>query len=139
MIAVSKLLPQVSAATDKMLVEVFVIVYQTLDDWSVQVLCGSFSSSVAAAVSTVLVNGVGAPCLIDPAVYYGHREMDLAMTTLFGQFDASFYSAYNEAWPLQPGYEERFEIYNLYPLLVHLKLFGSSYIAQIQSTLDAFA
>ena len=86
----------------------------------------------------VLVNGFGAPCLIDPAVYFGHREVDLAMTRLFGEFDASFYSAYQEAWPLQAGYEERFEIYNLYPLLVHLKLFGNSYIAPIQTTLDAF-
>jgi fructosamine-3-kinase len=86
----------------------------------------------------VLVNGFGAPCLIDPAVYFGHREVDLAMTRLFGEFDESFYNAYQEAWPLQKGFEERFAIYNLYPLLVHLKLFGSSYIVPIQSTLDAF-
>jgi protein-ribulosamine 3-kinase len=86
----------------------------------------------------VLINSVGAPCLIDPAVYYGHREVDLAMTQLFDKFDPVFYYAYHEAYPLLAGFEKRFEIYNLYPLLVHLHLFGSSYIAPIQSTLNAF-
>jgi protein-ribulosamine 3-kinase len=87
----------------------------------------------------VLVNSIGAPCLIDPAVYYGHREVDLAMTRLFGDFDAAFYDAYHEAYPLLPGFEKRVAIYNLYPLLVHLHLFGSSYVAPIVSTLNAFA
>ncbi|MEJ1236775.1 fructosamine kinase family protein [Chryseolinea sp. T2] len=84
----------------------------------------------------VIVNTLGAPCLIDPAVYYGHREVDLAMTKLFGDFDRSFYAAYNEEYPLLPGSAERFEIYNLYPLLVHLLLFGATYVAPIQSTLE---
>jgi len=86
----------------------------------------------------VLINSVGAPCLIDPAVYYGHREVDLAMSQLFDKFDPTFYHSYEEAYPLLPGFEKRFEIYNLYPLLVHLHLFGSSYAAPIQSTLNAF-
>lgn len=86
----------------------------------------------------VLTNSLGAPCLIDPAVYYGHREVDLAMTRLFGAFDDVFYEAYRDAYPLLPGYEERFEIYNLYPLLVHLLLFGSSYVTPIEATLRAF-
>ncbi|MGC3948306.1 MAG: fructosamine kinase family protein [Chryseolinea sp.] len=84
----------------------------------------------------VIVNSLGAPCLIDPAVYYGHREVDLAMTKLFGDFDRSFYDAYHEEYPLLPGYRERFEIYNLYPLLVHLLLFGATYVGPIQSELD---
>jgi protein-ribulosamine 3-kinase len=86
----------------------------------------------------VLINSVGAPCLVDPAVYYGHREVDLAMTHLFGKFHPDFYHAYHEAYPLLAGFEKRFELYNLYPLLVHLHLFGSSYVAPIQSTLNAF-
>lgn len=86
----------------------------------------------------VIPNMLGAPCLIDPAVYYGHREVDLAMTRLFGEFDPSFYNAYQEAYPLQPGFKERVNIYNLYPLLVHLHLFGTTYITPIQSTLNAF-
>lgn len=86
----------------------------------------------------VIVNPLGAPCLIDPAVYHGHREIDLAMTKLFGEFPYEFYSAYSEQYPLLPGSAERFDIYNLYPLLVHLILFGTSYVAPIQSTLDKF-
>jgi protein-ribulosamine 3-kinase len=86
----------------------------------------------------VLINSVGAPCLIDPAVYYGHREVDLAMTQMFDTFDPVFYHAYHEAYPLLPGFEKRFGIYNLYPLLVHLHLFGSSYVTPIQSTLNAY-
>ena len=67
--------------------------------------------------------------LIDPAVYYGHREADLAMTHLFGGFGRSFYDAYEEAWPLPPGSAERQEIYKLYHLLNHLNLFGGGYLS----------
>ena len=87
----------------------------------------------------VIGNALGAPCLIDPAIYYGHREVDLAMTKLFGEFEDAFYASYEENFPLLPGAEKRFEIYNLYPLLVHLNLFGTSYVTPIQSTLNAFA
>jgi fructosamine-3-kinase len=73
----------------------------------------------------------GEPVLIDPAVYHGHREADLAMTELFGGFDRRFYAAYAETFPLDPGYEERRDIYNLYHLLNHLNLFGRSYEAQV--------
>lgn len=71
----------------------------------------------------------GAPVLIDPAVYYGRREADLAMTRLFGGFDAAFYDAYEEVWPLADGAEERIEVYKLYHLLNHLNLFGGGYYA----------
>lgn len=81
----------------------------------------------------------GEPCIIDPAVYYGRREADLAMTELFGGFDTKFYSAYNEAYPLEPGYEERSKIYKLYHLLNHLNLFGTGYLGQVQSILKYFA
>lgn len=77
-----------------------------------------------------LVDGSGNACLIDPAVYYGHREADLAMTKLFGGFSSKFYSAYNELYPLPDGYEYRENIYKLYHVLNHLNLFGSSYYQQ---------
>lgn len=80
----------------------------------------------------------GLPCLIDPAVYYGHREMDLAMTQLFGGFDGSFLNAYGEVYPLIPGYRERFDLCNLYPLLVHVNLFGGGYASRAVSILDFF-
>ena len=77
----------------------------------------------------------GGPVVFDPAVYYGDRETDLAMTELFGGFPRAFYRAYNEAWPLDDGYERRKHLYNLYHLLNHLNLFGGGYLAQVESTL----
>jgi protein-ribulosamine 3-kinase len=78
------------------------------------------------------------PVLIDPAVYFGHRSMDLAMTTLFGGFDRKFYESYNYHFPLPSNYHEQWQICNLYPLLIHLNLFGSSYLHQITDTLNKF-
>lgn len=75
------------------------------------------------------------PVVYDPAVYYGDREADLAMTELFGGFPAAFYAAYREAWPLDSGYEARKPLYNLYHLLNHLNLFGSGYLGQVNATL----
>ena len=75
------------------------------------------------------------PVMFDPAVYYGDREADLAMTELFGGFPREFYRAYNEAFPLDAGYETRKHLYNLYHLLNHLNLFGSGYRAQVDATL----
>lgn len=80
--------------------------------------------------------GSGAPALIDPAVYGGHREMDLAMMRLFGGFSSRVFAAYEEAFPLAPGYEERVALWQLYPLLVHLNLFGSSYVGALASALE---
>ena len=85
-----------------------------------------------------LITREGRAALFDPACYYGHREADLAMTALFGGFDARFYEAYKEAWPLEPGYEERQEIYNLYHLINHLNLFGESYAGGIGRTLSRY-
>ena len=76
--------------------------------------------------------------LIDPAAYYGDREADLAMTELFGGFHQPFYAAYREAWPLEPGYEDRLELYNLYHLINHLNLFGSSYAGSVERILKRF-
>ena len=73
-------------------------------------------------------SGGGDPVLIDPAVYLGHREVDLAMSRLFGGFPRSFYRGYEEEWPLQPGPARRRPAYELYPLLVHARLFGGGYV-----------
>lgn len=67
------------------------------------------------------------PYVIDPACYFGHREVDMAMTELFGPFDEAFYQSYHKTYPLQQGYEKRRDIYNLYHLLNHWKLFGEIY------------
>lgn len=79
------------------------------------------------------------PVLIDPAVYFGHRSVDLAMTTLFGGFDKSFYEAYHYHFPLPDNYREQWDVSNLYPLLIHLNLFGSSYLHDIVAILKKFA
>ncbi len=79
-----------------------------------------------------LVDAQGEAVLIDPAVCYAHREMDLAMSELFGGFSARFYDAYQAAWPT-PGYEERRALYQLYYILVHLNLFGESYGGRVES------
>lgn len=76
--------------------------------------------------------------IIDPAVYYGHREMDLGMSKLFGGFDGAFYESYNKEFPLEKGWQERLDICNLYPLMVHVNLFGSSYLHQIGRILSRF-
>ena len=78
----------------------------------------------------------GAPCLIDPAVYGGHREVDLAMMRLFGGFGARVFDAYGEAWPLAPGAESAIPLYQLYPLLVHVNLFGGGYVDTLSRTLE---
>ena len=75
------------------------------------------------------------PVVFDPAVYYGDREADLAMTELFGGYPREFYEAYGAAWPLDEGYERRKPMYNLYHLLNHLNLFGGGYLAQVTATL----
>ncbi len=72
----------------------------------------------------------GTPVIFDPAVYYGDREADLAMTELFGGFPPDFYAAYNEEWPLDAGYGVRRDLYNLYHILNHANLFGGGYAAQ---------
>ncbi|PKO04491.1 MAG: fructosamine kinase [Chloroflexi bacterium HGW-Chloroflexi-3] len=75
------------------------------------------------------------PVLIDPAVYYGDREADLAFTQMFGGFSSAFYQAYQEIYPLEPGYQDRFEVYNIYHILNHLNLFGESYGYSLDSVL----
>lgn len=85
-----------------------------------------------------MVNEVGSPVIIDPAVYYGHREMDLGMSQLFGGFDRQFYISYNKYYPLENGWEERLHYCNLYPLMVHVNLFGGGYSQSVKSILSRF-
>ena len=79
------------------------------------------------------------PYIFDPAVYYGDREADLAMSRLFGGFGAAFYDAYADEWPLPPGWEARVDVYNLYHLLNHFNLFGSGYLGQVSGALARLA
>jgi protein-ribulosamine 3-kinase len=85
-----------------------------------------------------MVSSTGSACLIDPAVYYGHREIDIAITTLFGGFDGDFYASYHEEYPMEKGWRDRLDIFNLYPLLIHLNLFGSGYLGSIERILKNF-
>jgi protein-ribulosamine 3-kinase len=86
-----------------------------------------------------MCNHQSLPVLIDPAIYFGHRSIDLAMTTLFGGFDRVFYDSYNFYSPFPHNYREQWEICNLYPLLIHLNLFGEGYLADITGTLKKFS
>jgi len=82
-----------------------------------------------------MVDEQGMPCLIDPAVHGGHREIDLAMMRLFGGFGPRVFAAYHEAFPLPPGHEARVPLYQLYFLMVHVNLFGGAYVASVEQAL----
>jgi len=85
-----------------------------------------------------LISKEGTPYLIDTAIYYGHHEVDIAMTRLFGGFDRAFYGAYQEHFPPVGGKKQRSDIYQLYFLLVHLNLFGSSYKFRVVTILERY-
>ncbi|MBT8271640.1 MAG: fructosamine kinase family protein [Bacteroidia bacterium] len=82
-----------------------------------------------------MIDTDGQPVLIDPAVYYGHHEVDIAMSRLFGGFSVDFYEAYESRFPITSGYSERMDLYQLYYLLVHLNLFGRSYYGSVSRLL----
>jgi fructosamine-3-kinase len=86
-----------------------------------------------------LIDAQGQPVLIDPAAYYGDRETELAFTELFGGFGARFYAAYHDVWPLDHGYADRRDLYNLYHLLNHLNLFGEGYGGSVDAILRRHA
>ena len=85
-----------------------------------------------------MISASGEPLLIDPAAAFAHREVDIAMSTLFGGFDADFYRAYNEVFLLENAWEQRLDLWNLYPLLIHLNLFGAGYLQQVKSCLKRY-
>lgn len=87
----------------------------------------------------VITGNDGRAWLIDPAVYVGHAEADIAMTELFGGFPIEFYTAYKEAFEMQPGYSERRDLYNLYQLLNHLNLFGRSYFSSVKRIVERYS
>ena len=136
-----RLQPQVKLAVNRQLLELahvdqFEKLYQQLDSlfspeppvllhgdlWSGNFLCDASEN----------------PVLIDPAVYYGHRSIDMAMTTLFGGFDSLFYESYNYHYPLPVNYRQQWAVCNLYPLLIHLNLFGKSYLTDIVHTIGRY-
>jgi fructosamine-3-kinase len=85
----------------------------------------------------VLVRGDRIAGFVDPAIYYGHPEIELAFTTMFGTFGRAFFDAYEALLPLEPGFHEtRSDLYKLYPTLVHVRLFGESYLGAIDRTLS---
>jgi protein-ribulosamine 3-kinase len=86
----------------------------------------------------VMTDKKGEVCLIDPAVHYGHREVDLAFSTLFGAFPDAFYETYHDVFPLEEDWKQRIGLFNLYPLLVHLLLFGSSYYPDVKRNLEKY-
>ena len=85
-----------------------------------------------------MIDKEGYACLIDPAVYYGNREADLAMTKLFGGFSNEFYISYNDSYPLKEGYEYRENLYKLYHVLNHLNIFGTSYYSHVISLIKYY-
>lgn len=87
----------------------------------------------------LLVEDAGAPCLCDPAVYGGHREVDLAMMRLFGGYGPRVFAAYGDEWPLAAGHQERVALYQLYPLMVHVNLFGGGYVGQVEAVIQRLA
>ncbi len=92
------------------------------DFWSGNMICGPHQK----------------PYFIDPAVYFGHREMDISMSFLFGGFNLNYLTSYQEIYPLQPDWNSRIDLHNLYPRLVHLVLFGSSYLPGIEKVIRKF-
>jgi fructosamine-3-kinase len=86
----------------------------------------------------LIIDENGNPCMIDPAVYFGNREMDIAMSQLFRGFDKDFYESYNQNFRLESDWEERVDLWNLYPLLVHVNLFGESYMHEVRRNVRRF-
>ena len=85
-----------------------------------------------------LITANGNPAIFDPAIYYGHREMDIGMTKLFGGFDQRFYDAYNNVYPLENNWKQRLSLTQLYPLLLHALLFGGHYIQSARTIIKSW-
>lgn len=135
-----RLQPMVKMAVDKKQlshtdVHQFEVLYKNLSDWFAEEPPSLIHGDLWGG--NYLIGSDGTPYLIDPAVSYGNREFDIAMTTLFCGFDNSFYEAYHAEFPLQPGWQKRLKLWNLYPLLVHVNLFGGSYAIQVRQSLSA--
>ncbi|QJD98163.1 fructosamine kinase family protein [Mucilaginibacter robiniae] len=136
-----RLQPMVQRALNKRLLQnaeanQFEQLYLHLGDW--------FEEEVPALIhgdlwgGNYLIGADGKPYLIDPAVSYGHREFDLAMTTLFGGYSREFYEGYQNTFPLAQDWEQRSHLWNLYPLLLHLNLFGLGYLSRVKDCLKKY-
>ncbi len=112
--------------------QLLAVIPQLLSDWRPQPALVHGDLWAGNAAITI----PGEPVLLDPAVYFGDREVDLAMTELFGGFPTTFYKAYNQAFPLDPGYRQRKTLYNLYHILNHFNLFGGSYAPQANRMME---
>jgi fructosamine-3-kinase len=89
--------------------------------------------------TNVLASGEEITAFLDPAIYFAHSEIELAFTKLFGTFGRSFFDHYHQLRPIEAGFfEERCDLYNLYPLLVHVRLFGGTYVASVERILKRF-
>ncbi len=136
-----RLEPQLNAAEryfDKDMIRAAVRLLDRLDDLLVEpdhpsLIHGDLWSG------NYLIDAQGSAVLIDPAAYVGHAEADIAMTELFGRFSDRFYDAYREKKPMQEGYSDRRQIYNLYHLTNHLNLFGAGYLHSVTSTIRRYA
>jgi fructosamine-3-kinase len=137
----NRLVPQVKLARDGNLLSSthlkhFEVFYKTLDRLIPKELPAALHGDLW---SGNFISGPNQEAyLIDPAVYYGHREIDLAMTTIFGGFSYQFYQSYEDQFPLEPGFQHRKDYFNLYPLLIHLNLFGRSYLGSILRIVSRF-
>jgi len=97
----------------------------------------AWAVAVVVVVSGLSASARGEPVVFDPAVYGGHREIDLAMLALFGGTSDTLIAAYDEVWPLAPDWRGRLGLWQLYPLAVHAVLFGGGYVPQLGRGLDA--
>lgn len=112
--------------------KLFKILHNLLPDEQASLIHGDLWSG------NFLTAADGTACIYDPAVSYCFRECDIAMTKLFGGFDDEFYEAYNDASALAPGWQQRIDLFNLYPLLVHVNLFGGGYVQQCRLILNQY-
>lgn len=136
-----RLLPQIEIANDKKLLDKTVNSdFEVLFNRLKNLLPPEEASLVHGDLwsGNYMIDTTDNAVLIDPAVSYSHREVDLAMSTLFGGFSPVFYEAYHSVYPLEKGWLERTSLWNLYPLLIHLNLFGTSYIAKLKQSLRPF-
>ena len=136
-----RILPLIKVLLEKKLVSVSVL-------RSTETLCGKldeiFPDEAPSLIhgdlwsGNYMVDEAGKPVLIDPAVSYSHREMDLGMTKLFGGFSDQFYDSYDEEYPIENGWKERLPLSQLYPLLIHAVLFGGSYVSSCKNIIEKF-
>ena len=136
-----RLLPQLKLANSKRLLDLKEIPNKRL----LKEKCVPYFKNVQPALlhgdlwsGNYLISSNGIPYLIDPAIYFGHNEVDIAMSKLFGGFGQSFYDAYHNAIPKDEFTEDRIQLYQLYYLLVHLNLFGSSYYSSVKQILNKY-